>query len=144
MTTRFTLGNLLLIRLEKDNFIFLPENDWFCSILNVRTPEKDMIYFPCYRWMGEGEVIELREAKGLHIYLLLHNFKIYHCYHCTQWSSIIIQLGLHYHSNVWGRKKHFYSARIWKSDSNDMLQCYKIFLFQICCSFEKSFWPQTF
>ncbi|XP_067231507.1 hydroperoxide isomerase ALOXE3 [Chanodichthys erythropterus] len=68
VTTRFTLGNLLLIRLEKDNFIFLPENDWFCSLLNVRTPEKDMIYFPCYRWMGEGEVIELREAKATKIY----------------------------------------------------------------------------
>uniref|UniRef100_A0A9J8CQR4 Si:dkey-17e16.9 n=1 Tax=Cyprinus carpio carpio TaxID=630221 RepID=A0A9J8CQR4_CYPCA len=62
--TRFTLANLLLIRLEKDHFMFLPENDWFCSLVNVRTPEKDVIHFPCYRWMGEGEVIELREARG--------------------------------------------------------------------------------
>uniref|UniRef100_A0A8C2GE95 Uncharacterized protein n=1 Tax=Cyprinus carpio TaxID=7962 RepID=A0A8C2GE95_CYPCA len=61
--TRFTLANLLLIRLEKDHFMFLPENDWFCSLVNVRTPEKDVIHFPCYRWMGEGEVIELREEK---------------------------------------------------------------------------------
>uniref|UniRef100_A0A9J8A0C4 Si:dkey-17e16.9 n=1 Tax=Cyprinus carpio carpio TaxID=630221 RepID=A0A9J8A0C4_CYPCA len=65
--TRFTLANLLLIRLEKDHFMFLPENDWFCSLVNVRTPEKDVIHFPCYRWMGEGEVIELREARGLYI-----------------------------------------------------------------------------
>uniref|UniRef100_A0A671QGZ4 Hydroperoxide isomerase ALOXE3-like n=1 Tax=Sinocyclocheilus anshuiensis TaxID=1608454 RepID=A0A671QGZ4_9TELE len=72
--TRFTLANLLLIRLEKDNFMFLPENDWFCSLVNVRTPEKDVIHFPCYRWMAEGEVIELREAKGLYTYLLLHYF----------------------------------------------------------------------
>uniref|UniRef100_A0A672SRG6 Hydroperoxide isomerase ALOXE3-like n=1 Tax=Sinocyclocheilus grahami TaxID=75366 RepID=A0A672SRG6_SINGR len=64
--TRFTLANLLLIRLEKDNLMFLPENDWFCSLVNVRTPEKDVIHFPCYRWMAEGEVIELREAKGLY------------------------------------------------------------------------------
>uniref|UniRef100_A0A8C1H8L1 Si:dkey-17e16.9 n=1 Tax=Cyprinus carpio carpio TaxID=630221 RepID=A0A8C1H8L1_CYPCA len=70
--TRFTLANLLLIRLEKDHFMFLPENDWFCSLVNVRTPEKDVIHFPCYRWMGEGEVIELREARGLYMYLLLH------------------------------------------------------------------------
>ncbi len=67
--TRFTLANLLLIRLEKDHFMFLPENDWFCSLVNVRTPEKDVIHFPCYRWMAEGEVIELREAKGLFIYI---------------------------------------------------------------------------
>ncbi|XP_073680776.1 hydroperoxide isomerase ALOXE3 [Garra rufa] len=66
--TRFTLDKLLLIRLEKDNFIFLPENDWFCSVVTVRTPEKDVIHFPCYRWMGEGEVIELREAKATKIY----------------------------------------------------------------------------
>uniref|UniRef100_A0A8C1QBV0 Si:dkey-17e16.9 n=1 Tax=Cyprinus carpio TaxID=7962 RepID=A0A8C1QBV0_CYPCA len=70
--TRFTLANLLLIRLEKDHFMFLPENDWFCSLVNIRTPEKDVIHFPCYRWMGEGEVIELREARGLYMYLLLH------------------------------------------------------------------------
>uniref|UniRef100_A0A672Q3U0 PLAT domain-containing protein n=1 Tax=Sinocyclocheilus grahami TaxID=75366 RepID=A0A672Q3U0_SINGR len=67
----FTLGNLLLIRLEKDHFMFLPENDWFCSLVNVRTPEKDLINFPCYRWMAEGEVIELQQAKGLYMYLLL-------------------------------------------------------------------------
>uniref|UniRef100_A0A8C1UQG3 Si:dkey-17e16.9 n=1 Tax=Cyprinus carpio TaxID=7962 RepID=A0A8C1UQG3_CYPCA len=57
--TRFTLANLLLIRLEKDHFMFLPENDWFCSLVNIRTPEKDVIHFPCYRWMGEGEVIDV-------------------------------------------------------------------------------------
>ncbi|XP_058613715.1 hydroperoxide isomerase ALOXE3 isoform X2 [Onychostoma macrolepis] len=68
MITRFTLANLLLIRLEKDNFMYLPENDWFCSLVNVRTPEKDVIHFPCYRWMGEGEVIELREAKATKTY----------------------------------------------------------------------------
>uniref|UniRef100_A0A672Q2E8 PLAT domain-containing protein n=1 Tax=Sinocyclocheilus grahami TaxID=75366 RepID=A0A672Q2E8_SINGR len=67
VTTRFTLGNLLLIRLEKDHFMFLPENDWFCSLVNVRTPEKDLINFPCYRWMAEGEVIELQQAKGLYM-----------------------------------------------------------------------------
>uniref|UniRef100_A0A672Q2F2 PLAT domain-containing protein n=1 Tax=Sinocyclocheilus grahami TaxID=75366 RepID=A0A672Q2F2_SINGR len=65
----FTLGNLLLIRLEKDHFMFLPENDWFCSLVNVRTPEKDLINFPCYRWMAEGEVIELQQAKE---YVQLH------------------------------------------------------------------------
>ncbi|XP_067279393.1 hydroperoxide isomerase ALOXE3 isoform X2 [Pseudorasbora parva] len=68
VTTRFTLGNLLLIRLEKDHFMFLPENDWFCSLVKVRTPEKDVIHFPCYRWMAEGERIELREAKATKIY----------------------------------------------------------------------------
>uniref|UniRef100_A0A673H6G4 PLAT domain-containing protein n=1 Tax=Sinocyclocheilus rhinocerous TaxID=307959 RepID=A0A673H6G4_9TELE len=39
------------------------ENDWFCSLVNVRTPEKDLINFPCYRWMAVGEVIELRQLE---------------------------------------------------------------------------------
>ncbi|XP_043077296.1 hydroperoxide isomerase ALOXE3 isoform X2 [Puntigrus tetrazona] len=65
--TRSTLANLLLVRLEKNNFMFLPENDWFCCLVNVKTPEKDVIHFPCYRWMAEGEVIELREANATKI-----------------------------------------------------------------------------
>uniref|UniRef100_A0A673I115 Hydroperoxide isomerase ALOXE3-like n=1 Tax=Sinocyclocheilus rhinocerous TaxID=307959 RepID=A0A673I115_9TELE len=81
--TRFTLANLLLIRLEKDNLMFLPENDWFCSLVKVRTPEKDVIHFPCYRWMAEGEVIELREAKGLCVFAIilwpLHWFSVNLC-----------------------------------------------------------------
>ncbi|XP_051532848.1 hydroperoxide isomerase ALOXE3 [Myxocyprinus asiaticus] len=68
VTTKYSLANLLLIRLEKENYMFLPENDWFCSLISVRTPERDVIHFPCYRWMAEGEVIELREAKATKIY----------------------------------------------------------------------------
>ncbi|XP_056302881.1 hydroperoxide isomerase ALOXE3 [Danio aesculapii] len=68
VTTRLSLGTLLLVRLEKDNFLFLPENDWFCSLVNVETPEKDVISFPCYQWMTKREVIELREAKATKIY----------------------------------------------------------------------------
>uniref|UniRef100_A0A672Q8U6 PLAT domain-containing protein n=1 Tax=Sinocyclocheilus grahami TaxID=75366 RepID=A0A672Q8U6_SINGR len=75
----FTLGNLLLIRLEKDHFMFLPENDWFCSLVNVRTPEKDLINFPCYRWMAEGEVIELQQAKVSLSLCPLHWFRVYVC-----------------------------------------------------------------
>ncbi|XP_065143063.1 hydroperoxide isomerase ALOXE3 isoform X1 [Paramisgurnus dabryanus] len=67
VTTKFTLAHLLLIRLEKDQFMFLPENDWFCSMISVRTPEKDVIFFPCYRWMADREVVELREAKAMKI-----------------------------------------------------------------------------
>ncbi|XP_017208558.3 hydroperoxide isomerase ALOXE3 isoform X1 [Danio rerio] len=68
VTTRLSLGTLLLVRLEKDNFLFLPENDWFCSLVNIKTPEKHVISFPCYRWMTKREVIELREAKATKIY----------------------------------------------------------------------------
>uniref|UniRef100_A0A673YDX5 Hydroperoxide isomerase ALOXE3-like n=1 Tax=Salmo trutta TaxID=8032 RepID=A0A673YDX5_SALTR len=63
VTTPSTLGRLLLVKLEKEQYLFLPENKWFCSKVVVTTPEHDVIYFPCYRWVSRGEVVELRGGK---------------------------------------------------------------------------------
>lgn len=65
MTTPSTLGRLLLVKLEKEQCLFLPEKKWFCSKVVVTTPEHDVIYFPCYRWVSRGEVVELRGGKGV-------------------------------------------------------------------------------
>ncbi|TRY87417.1 hypothetical protein DNTS_013897 [Danionella cerebrum] len=72
VTTGFSLSTLLLIRFEKEHFMILPENDWFCSVVTVRTPEQDVVHFPCYRWMAKGEMLELREAKATKIYEETH------------------------------------------------------------------------
>lgn len=32
----------------------------------VTTPEGDVILYPCYRWIGRGEIVELRGGRGLH------------------------------------------------------------------------------
>uniref|UniRef100_A0A4W5NWJ5 Si:dkey-17e16.9 n=1 Tax=Hucho hucho TaxID=62062 RepID=A0A4W5NWJ5_9TELE len=50
VTTPSTLGHLLLVKLEKEQYLFLPENKWFCSKVVVTTPEHDVIYFPCYKF----------------------------------------------------------------------------------------------
>uniref|UniRef100_A0A8C7HYF1 Uncharacterized protein n=1 Tax=Oncorhynchus kisutch TaxID=8019 RepID=A0A8C7HYF1_ONCKI len=55
VTTASTLGQLLLVKLEKQQYLFLPENKWFCSKVVVTTPEHDVIYFPCYKWVSRGE-----------------------------------------------------------------------------------------
>uniref|UniRef100_A0A8C7MMU4 Uncharacterized protein n=1 Tax=Oncorhynchus kisutch TaxID=8019 RepID=A0A8C7MMU4_ONCKI len=65
VTTASTLGQLLLVKLEKQQYLFLPENKWFCSKVVVTTPEHDVIYFPCYKWVSRGEVVELRGGKGV-------------------------------------------------------------------------------
>uniref|UniRef100_A0A8C5HXE4 Hydroperoxide isomerase ALOXE3-like n=1 Tax=Gouania willdenowi TaxID=441366 RepID=A0A8C5HXE4_GOUWI len=51
---KLSLGELLLVRLEKHSFLFLPENQWFCSKIVVTTPEGELL-FPCYRWISNGD-----------------------------------------------------------------------------------------
>ncbi|KAK7884630.1 hypothetical protein WMY93_027753 [Mugilogobius chulae] len=62
--TTFSLGTLLLVRLDKEPVLLLPENQWYCRSVRVHTPEGDTVLFPCYRWISRGERVELRKAKG--------------------------------------------------------------------------------
>ncbi|CAL8291706.1 unnamed protein product [Boreogadus saida] len=59
------LGHLLLIKLEIVQYLYLPENQWFCSKIVVDTPEGEAVIFPCHRWLTRGEVLELRGAKAM-------------------------------------------------------------------------------
>uniref|UniRef100_A0A4W5NT80 Si:dkey-17e16.9 n=1 Tax=Hucho hucho TaxID=62062 RepID=A0A4W5NT80_9TELE len=68
VTNPSSLGRLLLVKLEKEQYLFLPENEWFCSKVVVTTPEGDVILFPCYRWVSRGEVVELRGGKASKIF----------------------------------------------------------------------------
>ncbi|XP_030221116.1 arachidonate 15-lipoxygenase B-like [Gadus morhua] len=58
------LGHLLLIKLEISQYLYLPENQFFCSKIVVDTPEGEAVIFPCHRWLTWGEVLELRGAKA--------------------------------------------------------------------------------
>ncbi|CAB1340077.1 unnamed protein product [Coregonus sp. 'balchen'] len=68
VTTLSSLGCLLLVKLEKEQYLLLPENEWFCSKVVVTMPEGDVILFPCYRWVSRGEVVELRGGKASKIF----------------------------------------------------------------------------
>ncbi|XP_075315422.1 hydroperoxide isomerase ALOXE3-like [Odontesthes bonariensis] len=61
----FSLGKVLLVRVEKDPFLFLPEDEWYCAKIVVTTPEGDDTLFPCYRWIKRGEEVELRGGKAM-------------------------------------------------------------------------------
>uniref|UniRef100_A0A672HFQ2 Si:dkey-17e16.9 n=1 Tax=Salarias fasciatus TaxID=181472 RepID=A0A672HFQ2_SALFA len=62
--TTTSLGKLLLLKVEKDPFFILSEDEWYCSKIVVTTPEGEAILFPCYRWISRGELVELRGGKG--------------------------------------------------------------------------------
>uniref|UniRef100_A0A8C5D8Y7 Hydroperoxide isomerase ALOXE3-like n=1 Tax=Gouania willdenowi TaxID=441366 RepID=A0A8C5D8Y7_GOUWI len=72
-----SLGNLLLLQLEKDPFLFLPENQWFCSKIVVTAPEGELL-FPCYRWISRGELVELRGGKAKKSFEDVHPMLIEH------------------------------------------------------------------
>ncbi|CAK6961910.1 hydroperoxide isomerase ALOXE3-like [Scomber scombrus] len=63
--TSVSLGTLLLIKVEKDPFFVLPEDEWYCSKIVVTTPEGDVILFPCYRWVSRGGKVELRGGRAM-------------------------------------------------------------------------------
>ncbi|KAL7387778.1 hypothetical protein ABVT39_000827 [Epinephelus coioides] len=63
--TSSSLGKLLLVKVEKDPLLFLPEDEWYFSKVVVTTPEGEAILFPCYRWISRGELVELRGGKAM-------------------------------------------------------------------------------
>ncbi|XP_030261042.1 hydroperoxide isomerase ALOXE3-like [Sparus aurata] len=66
--TSLSLGKLLLVKLEKDPFLVLPEDKWYCSKVVVTTPEGEVVLFPCYRWISRGELVELRGGRAVKIF----------------------------------------------------------------------------
>ncbi|KAL7388236.1 hypothetical protein ABVT39_009649, partial [Epinephelus coioides] len=65
MKTSSSLGKLLLVKVEKDPLLILPEDEWYFSKVVVTTPEGEAILFPCYRWISRGDLMELRGGKAM-------------------------------------------------------------------------------
>ncbi|XP_065819799.1 hydroperoxide isomerase ALOXE3-like [Labrus bergylta] len=78
LKTNSSLGKLLLIKVEKDPFFILPEDEWFCSKIVVTTPEGDVLLFPCYRWISRGELVELRGGRAMKVFEDDHPLLIEH------------------------------------------------------------------
>uniref|UniRef100_A0A3B1KIA6 Uncharacterized protein n=1 Tax=Astyanax mexicanus TaxID=7994 RepID=A0A3B1KIA6_ASTMX len=69
--TDASLGKIDLIGLEKEQYLFLFDDDWFCCKVVVKTPDQKELHFPCYRWINERQLVYLREGTGktiLHIW----------------------------------------------------------------------------
>lgn len=58
------LGELIIIRLHKERYSFLPKNSWYCNYVQICAPDSRIYHFPAYRWMDGYETLALREATG--------------------------------------------------------------------------------
>ncbi|KAM9355673.1 hydroperoxide isomerase ALOXE3-like [Pholidichthys leucotaenia] len=76
--TKGSLGRLLFVKVEKDPNRVFPEDEWFCSKIVVTTPERDVVLFPCHRWISRGELVELRGGKAVQVFKEDHPLLINH------------------------------------------------------------------
>ncbi|XP_061914186.1 polyunsaturated fatty acid 5-lipoxygenase-like isoform X1 [Entelurus aequoreus] len=56
------LGELMLVKLEKNKHLVL--DDWYCRYVSVKTPDGDIVEFPCYRWLLDGKEVTLRDGRA--------------------------------------------------------------------------------
>ncbi|XP_031608108.2 hydroperoxide isomerase ALOXE3-like [Oreochromis aureus] len=63
-----SLGNLVLIELDKQSLPLFPEDAWFCAKVEVKSPEGDIYSFPIYRWITDSKVHRFRDGKALRIF----------------------------------------------------------------------------
>ncbi|XP_053301592.1 hydroperoxide isomerase ALOXE3 [Pleuronectes platessa] len=63
--TSSSLGKLLLVKVEKEPFLYFQEEEWYCSTIEVTTPGGDAILFPCHRWISREEYVELRGGRAM-------------------------------------------------------------------------------
>ncbi|XP_071766221.1 polyunsaturated fatty acid lipoxygenase ALOX15B-like isoform X2 [Centroberyx gerrardi] len=63
-----SLGKLVLIEIDKKPLLLFPEDSWFPSKVEVRTPEGDTYNFPIYRWITDSEVNLFREGTALRVF----------------------------------------------------------------------------
>lgn len=64
-----SIGKLVLIELDKQGLPIFPEDSWFPSKVEVKSPEGDVYVFPIYRWIDDNKVHRFREAKGVGFFL---------------------------------------------------------------------------
>ncbi|KAK7136446.1 hypothetical protein R3I94_014936 [Phoxinus phoxinus] len=57
-----TLGDIVLVKLEKKNFLF--NDQWYCRCISVTSPSGDRFDFPCYRWIASEEAVVLRDGMA--------------------------------------------------------------------------------
>ncbi|XP_061758139.1 hydroperoxide isomerase ALOXE3-like [Nerophis ophidion] len=76
--TSASLGKLLLVKVEKDPKFLLPDDDWYCSKIVVTTPEREVLLFPCYQWLSNKEVVELRGGRAMKVFEDDHPLLIEH------------------------------------------------------------------
>ncbi|XP_061685574.1 arachidonate 12-lipoxygenase, 12R-type-like [Syngnathoides biaculeatus] len=60
-----SLGELVLIELDKRQFFLLPDDAWFPDKVEIKSPEQDIYTFPIHCWISDRETHRYREGKAL-------------------------------------------------------------------------------
>ncbi|XP_027138935.1 arachidonate 12-lipoxygenase, 12R-type-like [Larimichthys crocea] len=63
-----SIGELLLIEIQKQSFLWITHDDWFPAKVEVQSPEGKTYTFPIYRWITDREVHRFREGKALRVF----------------------------------------------------------------------------
>ncbi|XP_075054039.1 polyunsaturated fatty acid lipoxygenase ALOX15B-like [Mixophyes fleayi] len=59
------LGELLLVRLSKEQYKNFNVDAWYCQFVNVTCPNGQLYQFPYYRWISGLMTVEIPEGKGI-------------------------------------------------------------------------------
>ncbi|XP_056097891.1 polyunsaturated fatty acid 5-lipoxygenase-like [Rhinichthys klamathensis goyatoka] len=62
VSVKETLGDIVLVKLEKQNFVF--NDQWHCRCISVASPSGDRFDFPCYRWIASENAVVLRHGTA--------------------------------------------------------------------------------
>uniref|UniRef100_A0A669DVW2 Hydroperoxide isomerase ALOXE3 n=1 Tax=Oreochromis niloticus TaxID=8128 RepID=A0A669DVW2_ORENI len=65
VTCPVSLGELLLIEVDKEHRLLLPDMSWYAAKVEVTSPEGDTYHFPIYQWITNSDVHRFKEGKAL-------------------------------------------------------------------------------
>ncbi|XP_061765264.1 hydroperoxide isomerase ALOXE3-like [Nerophis ophidion] len=68
VTCENSLGQLLLIELDKQKMFMVFNDAWFPDKVEIKSPEGDVYTFPVYCWISDIETHRYREGKALRIF----------------------------------------------------------------------------
>ncbi|XP_034744052.1 arachidonate 15-lipoxygenase B-like isoform X2 [Etheostoma cragini] len=63
-----SIGKLVLIELDKQCLPLFPEDSWYPTQVEVKSPEGDTYNFPIYRWVTGSKVHYFREGTALRVF----------------------------------------------------------------------------
>ncbi|XP_029020122.1 polyunsaturated fatty acid lipoxygenase ALOX15B-like [Betta splendens] len=72
-----SLGNLVLIELDKQPSLFMIEDNWFPAKVEVKSPEGNTYKFPVYRWINNDQTHYFREATAMKVFEDTHHLAAY-------------------------------------------------------------------
>ncbi|XP_027138934.1 hydroperoxide isomerase ALOXE3 [Larimichthys crocea] len=72
-----SIGELVLIEIQKQRLTVLTGDDWFPAKVEVQSPEGNAYTFPIYRWITDSEVHRFREGKALRVFDETHHLGKY-------------------------------------------------------------------